>query len=130
MENILFPGRPKYTGPITGLFGLLHHERLCEFSHDVNERIAYVRREKAAAEIVIRLHNMIYLGDYKVKFAVLAAAYHPKFARRVSLKAAYYTKSNPVYAEILAYILVHIPDCAWNGEELVFNEKPRQEQIG
>ena len=95
--NVLFPGRPDYTGPTTGIFGLLHHEELAESSHDVMERVAYVKANKPANEVAIRLHNMIYLGDC------------PAAHRRA-----------PLYAEIVAYIKTHIPDCAWNGKELVF----------
>ena len=62
VKNTLFPGRPNYTGPTKGWFGFLHHEQLCEQSHDVNKRIHYVKREKPKNEVAIRLHNMIYLG--------------------------------------------------------------------
>lgn len=97
MFNALFPGRPGYTGPTSGDFGLLHHDVLAESSHDVIERVTYVRREKPANEVAIRLHNMIFLGGC------------PAAAERAAL-----------YAEILAYIKTHIPDCAWNGKELAF----------
>jgi hypothetical protein len=63
MTNTLFPGRPDYTGPTVGIFGLLHHDTLCEYSHDVNERITYVKNSKLLEEIPIRLYSMIYLGD-------------------------------------------------------------------
>ena len=108
-ENKLFPGRPNYTGPTTGWFGLLHHDLLFEESHDVNERIAYVRHEKPAREIDIRLRNMIYLG-----------ALSECWAKRDALDAYYRAKRAPLDAEILSYIKSHIPDCAWNGSELVF----------
>ena len=99
MENKLFPGRDNYTGPTKGWFGLLHHEQMVEESHDVMERVAYVKREKPPNEVAIRLHNMMYLGE---------------------IFADYYAKRATLYAEILAYIRTHIPDCAWNGKELVF----------
>ena len=63
MTNTLFPGRPDYTGPTEGIFGLLHHDTLMETSHDVTERVAYVKKHKPPHEIAVRLHNMIYLGD-------------------------------------------------------------------
>lgn len=108
-SNILFPGRPDYTGPTTGSFGLLHHAILCEHSHDVMERVDYVKREKPKNEIAIRLHNMIYLGGCDA-----AAKCDP-------LDAEYRAKRTTLDAEILAYIKQHIPDCAWNGKELVFS---------
>ena len=49
--NTLFPGRPEYVGLIKGWFGLLHHDELCEHSHDVEERVRYVKNEKPENEI-------------------------------------------------------------------------------
>ena len=141
--NTLFPGRPNYTGPITGWFGLLHHEELCETSHDVMERVAYVKANKPKHEVAIRLHNMIYLGDvgadYWAKRAPLYADYEAKrdalyadcWAKRVpldedyeaklaALDADYQAKLASLDAKVLIYIKKHIPDCAWNGKTLVF----------
>jgi hypothetical protein len=149
--NKLFPGRADYVGPKTGWFGLLHHEELAEQSHDVMERVAYVKDNKPEHEVAIRLHNMIYLGkvgkdycaaldadceakrallyadycakrallyaDYEAKRALLDADYEAKIA---PLAADYKAKRDALYAEVLAYIKKHIPDCAWNGETLVF----------
>ena len=130
MTNTFFPGRPDYTGPVTGLFGLLHHDILTESSHDVLERISYVKKHKSRHEVGIRLHNMIYLGscpaastrnsldaDYQAKRVSLYADYLTKHS---SLDAGYWAKRASLDAEILAYIKTHIPDCAWNGHELVF----------
>jgi hypothetical protein len=150
--NTLFPGRPDYVGPTSGVFGLLHHEVLFEDSHNVMERVDYVRREKPKREIAIRLHNMIYLGDcnaallrapldadYEAKLATLYADYEAKRApldadyeaklatldadyraKRAPLDADYRAKRAPLDAEILSYIKMHIPDCAWDGEQLAF----------
>ncbi len=96
--NILFPGRPDYTGPTVGHFGLLHHDKLYEHSHDVAERIKYVKAHKPLREIGIRLHNMIYLGG------------------------AFSAKCDSLHVEILAYIKSEIPDCVWDGKELDFNK--------
>ena len=60
--NTLFPGRPNYTGPTKGYFGLLHHDQLFEWSDNVLERVAYVKKNKPIAEQAIRLHNMIYIN--------------------------------------------------------------------
>jgi hypothetical protein len=60
--NVIFPGRPDYTGPTSGPFGAVHHDTLCEESHDINERLAYIDRKKPPHEIPIRRWNMIYLG--------------------------------------------------------------------
>ena len=141
IENTLFPGRYNYTGPTKGWFAFLHHEQLCEESHDVNERLDYVKREKPKNEVAIRLHNMIYLGgceaiakraaldaDYEAKCAPLDADYEAKRAplyadyeaKRAALYADYEAKCAALDAQIIAYIRVHIPDCAWDGKTLVF----------
>ena len=183
MVNTLFPGRPEYIGPTEGWFGLLHHDKLYEYSRNVMERVEYVRRDKPAREVAVRLHNMIYIGDlgakraplyadyeakcapldadYEAKRAALYADYEAKRAplyadyeakcapldadyeaKRAALYADYEAKRAPLYAdyeakcaalyvdykakcaaldaEILAYILDSIPDCAWNSHELVF----------
>ena len=129
--NILFPGRPDYTGPTTGMFGLLHHTVLCESSHDVMERVRYVKKNKPKSEVAIRLHNMIYLGgcaaatkrqslwgDYLTERQSLRNDYDTKIQ---SLLDDYLTKHRSLDGEIFAYIKTHIPDCAWNGETLVFS---------
>jgi outer membrane murein-binding lipoprotein Lpp len=108
-ENTLFPGRYNYTGPTKGWFGFLHHEQLYEESHDVNERIEYVKREKPKNGVAIRLHNMIYLGgceaiaklatlnaDYNAKRATLDADYNAKLA---TLNADYNAKLATLYAD-------------------------------
>ena len=140
-KNVLFPGREAYEGPKAGIFGLLHHDTLWERSHDVMERVEYVKSHKPPNEVEIRLHSMIYLGgcaaaakhdaldaDYKAKRAPLDA---DNKAKRDALYADYKAKSDALYAdykakrasldlEIRDYIFSHIPDCAWNGETLVF----------
>src|SRR3990167_7776958 len=139
--NTLFPGRPDYTGPYEGWFGLLHHDRLCEESHNVMERVEYVKCTKPEHEIVCRLHNMIYLGgcdavakrdqldaDYRAKRDQLDADYRAKRdqldadyeAKRDQLDADYRAKRDQIDAEILGYIRRRIPDCPWDGRELVF----------
>ena len=132
-ENKLFPGRPNYTGPTKGWFGLLHHSVLIEESHNVMERVEYVKNHKSKREIAIRLHSMIYIDpavcDVQAKRAPLYADYEAKRdalyadyeAKRDALYADYEAKRDALYAEILAYIKKHIPDCAWNGEELDFS---------
>lgn len=145
-DNTMFPGRPGYTGPREGWFGPLHHAELFEWSHDVMERVNYVKARKPPHEVVIRLHNMIYLGgclavgkfaalhaDYRTKLdaikaiyaddANLGAPYDDYRAQRDALFADYEARRAPINAEVLAYIREHIPDCAWNGSKLVFTKE-------
>jgi len=111
--NVLFPGRPNYTGPTSGWFGLLHHSELFETSHDVNERIAYVKANKPEREVALRLHNMVYLGviastcakrasldaDWQARRASLDPDYE---AKRAALYADYEAKCAPLYADYAA----------------------------
>ena len=180
--NDLFPGRPDYVGPTKGYFAFLNHKQLFESSHDVMERVAYVKREKPGHEIQTRLHNMIYLpfmtdelyadyeakrasldvdyeakltllyadyeaklaplyadyeaklaslrADYEAKLAPLRADYEAKLAplradylaKLAPLRADYKAKLASLYVDILTFVRQHIPDCAWNGRELVFPE--------
>lgn len=97
-KNTMFPGRPNYTGPKSGVFGLLHHSILCERSHDVMERVYYVRWFKAAAEVKIRLHNMICLDDC------------PAAKKRDALRADYGEKLAPLYADYNAKLALLYAD--------------------
>ena len=87
--NTLFPGRPDYVGPKSGMFAFLHHEILCEPSDNVMERVDYVRHHKPPAEIETRLHHMMFLD----------AALCPAVAKRAPLYADYEAKRAPLYAD-------------------------------
>ena len=101
VKNTLFPGRPNYTGPTKGWFGFLHHEQLCEQSHDVNKRIHYVKREKPKNEVAIRLHNMIYLGGCEAT-TKLDALYADYKIKRVMMDGAYMVDRDALYATYTA----------------------------
>src|SRR4030067_2214431 len=103
--NTRFPGRGDYTGPTTGWFGLLHHEVLFEYSHNVMERVEYIVQHKPSHEVATRLHNLIWI-DPKECRAVLD---------RKPLDDKYQADCKPLDAAILAYIKKYVPDCAWNG---------------
>ena len=127
MTNTLFPGRRNYTGPKSGPFSLLHHGKLWEWSHDVTERTDYIRREKLKHERATRLYNIMHLGGcaaFKDKAYAARdkadAAWIKACAARDKADAAWVKAHPNADAEILAYITTHIPDCAWNGTELVF----------
>jgi len=133
VKNDRFPGRPNYVGPTWGWFALLHHDELYEWSDNVRERIRYVRDNKPQREISARLSNMLYLGplaDTAAKCKDLAYECWKKIenqgdegfcANRSAFLAEYANKCKPLDDAILAYILSQIPDCPWNGHELVFS---------
>ena len=101
-KNVLFPGRPNYVGPTSGWFGLLHHSELFETSHDVSERIDYVKANKPKAEVAIRLRNMVYLGAIASTCAKCAPLYADYEAERAPLLADYNAKCAPLDADYLA----------------------------
>ena len=70
-KNLLFPGLERYEGPSHGIFALLHHTILCEYSDDVMERVTFVRHYKASHEIDTRLRHMIYVGDLEASHKFL-----------------------------------------------------------
>ena len=97
-SNALFPGRPNYTGPTSGWFGLLHHSELFETSHDVNERVAYVKANKPKREVALRLHNMAYLGAIASTCDKRAPLYADYKAKRAPLDADWQAKCDALYA--------------------------------
>lgn len=138
--NIMFPGRPSYWGPLNGPFGLLHHNTLIELSHNVRERVAYVKLNKPPTERDVRLYNMIYLGGCEA--AIEFAAFDIERQNRMSLiwadnrwndaecvnmiatiRAEFLIKIAALESDIITYVRAHIPDCAWDGQKLVFPEQ-------
>ena len=97
--NVLFPGRPNYTGPTSGWFGLLHHSELFETSRDVAERVAYTKGNKPKAKIALRLHNMVYLGAIASTCDKCAPLYADYRAKRDALYADYRAKRDALYAD-------------------------------
>jgi len=98
--NTKFPGRPDYTGPISGLFGLLHHDTLFEESNNVMRRVKYVRRTKPKTEVSIRLWNMIYLDPGEVPAIAKIAQARAEYERTITAVWAEYARIiAPVQAE-------------------------------
>lgn len=147
-ENDKFPGRPNYTGPRMGWFGLLHHDELFEYSNNVVERIGYVIREKPKKEIEVRLNNMIYIDFRDISSKLFKAWGTLDKARNEWYKAqgneaelekamAKLEKAREEWdttlgkwdtePEILNYIKKYNPECAWDEEkrEMIF-EKPKE----
>ncbi len=149
-QNLLYPGRPNYEGPIQGFFGLLHHSVIAEWSHNVMERVEYVKRYKAENEVEIRLWHMCYLSEERLPKEFVEAWKTCVEARKNYLKAGKtyreagktYREAGKTYREaekacgeavktyyktlktfsphLLNLIKELVPDTTWNGEELVF----------
>src|SRR3990167_3890164 len=118
-ENTLFPGRPNYVGPIHGVFAMLHHSILFEGSHNVLERIEYIKNNKPSNEVNIRLHNIMYLGNCDAKgldayYKAQDAYYKARDACDKAQDACDKAQDACDKQQILNYIRKYIPDCAWN----------------
>ena len=59
----LRPGLPGYTGLKSGIFAVIHHDRLLEYSHDVFERLDYIDKYKSENERKTRRESILYLGE-------------------------------------------------------------------
>ncbi len=136
MSNTHFPARPGYTGPTVGHFALLHHTQLFEYSHNVNERIAYVRAAKPENEIPTRCQNMLWIDPAEVDLSACEQAceqalqalqaYEQACERALqalqawqALQACEQARQTAAGA-VLAYIAKHNPSHAWNGYTLIF----------
>ncbi len=142
-QNLLYPGRPNYKGPTEGFFGLLHHDTLAEWSHNVMERVEYVKKAKPKNEVEIRLWNMCYLSEERLpkEFAGAGKTYGEAWKTYEKADKTY-EKADKTYLEaekacgeaintyyktlitfsphLLNLIKELVPDTAWNGQELVF----------
>ena len=61
--NTLYPLKPNYKGKTKGWFVWLHHDTILEWSDNVKERTAYVRKEKPKNEQKVRAEHMIAVPD-------------------------------------------------------------------
>ncbi len=134
-KNILYPGRPNYTGPIKGLFGFIHHDMIAELSHDVRERVAFIERNKPSNEIKHRLHCLVYLSPRKLPTELNKALRDcNKYTKRcteakfltnkiwgIYVKAGQHLRSTLKrhQRETLSLITKLVPDHTWNGSKLV-----------
>ncbi len=147
-KNTRYPGRPGYTGPRSGYFTLIHHGRIVEYSHDIFERVAYIRTQKALSERACRLHCIVYVrpselpaevakagADLKKAYTTLERARAEYYNVGVSVLIPWRRADNNLglvsflYRKILrqhkeavvALLTKYVPDHTWNGHELVFS---------
>jgi len=122
-----------------GCFWHIHHDVLCEWTNNIQERIAYIRKEKPANEIKTRLKLMKpvkgELPDKFVKalevFNIARKAYHKSFIWEAHVKTrkdydkareAYDKKREACKPQLEA---LHKKECGckeWNGIMLIFKK--------
>ena len=137
-ENRKFPLLPNYIGPKTGMFGFVHHGKLCEWSDNILKRCSYVETEKPQSELPIRCSHMMYLDPVECPAAYVIKALNDKYdadrkplenkywagrmaldlgkylADRKALDDKYDADFKPLNAEVLHYLRTQIPDCRWD----------------
>ena len=96
MTPQLRPGLPGYTGPKSGLFAVIHHGELFEYSHDVFERLDYIDKKKPENERKTRRENILYLGECP------ALAEYDKALAEYDKALAEYDKALAEYDQALA----------------------------
>ncbi len=134
--------KPKYT-----FYWHIHHDRLCEYTYDINERIAYIKSHKPMTEIRERLRLMTPVqhpeklplrfrkaavgctkarDDYNKAFD----AYEKTFADHVKALTTYekarnvYTKACAVFPKAYAAYIKAFTTYATQLEELHKKEHP------
>ena len=126
-ENLLYPGLPNYVGPKSGYFTLLHHEGpLMEWSHNVMDRIDFIKREKSSIEVPIRLRHIVHYAIELTPGSVQKAEAERQKAYTERLKAeAEWQKAEAEWLKaeadkLLVYFRKQVPDHRWDGKEIVF----------
>ena len=134
--NAFFPGQPYYTGPTTGVFALIHHSVLAEYSWNIKERVSVINDEKPVHEIATRLRCLVYLDPagqpWEQAYQTWARAEQPWARVYQTGQQAYHawllpykswqqvlTEAQPI---LEAQIRALVPDLPWDGEKLVFEE--------
>lgn len=122
-ENTLFPGRFHYTGPTRGMFILLHHTLIAEYSNNVFERVNYVRAEKDANELDTRLKCMMYVptSNLPTEIKVLVAQANADYRYSYRFTIEMLARKNKRFFEAIA--IKHIPDLPWNGYQIDFGHE-------
>ena len=135
--NTRYPGRPDYTGPIQGWYLFIHHDRLCEWSDDITERLTVIDTDKPVYERAMRRHCLVWLEPERVpvtykqawqayRQAGLAYGQAAQDAKQVRLLL--YQQAGQIFYQaheaekevLVALVNELVPDAPWNGTELVF----------
>lgn len=132
--NTIFPGKPNYTGPNNGLFCFVHHDILYEYSYNIQERLEYIKNNKAKNEIKIRLDCIGLISTERfTELQEAAAELYKASSAQCSLVKGHIAHREYIKARnkwfkfcsewqlpIEQYIKGLVPDAPWNGKELVF----------
>ena len=121
MERIDYVGREKPKGEIAiRLHNMIYLGAVADTCAKRAPLYADYQAKRNALDADYKAKRAPLYADYQAKCDALYADYQ---AKRAPLYADYEAKRDALYAEIFAYISTNIPDCAWNGTELVFTTK-------
>ena len=113
-ENKIIDLKLKETKKITGMFWHVHHDKLCEWCYDYQERADFIKNEKPKNEIEIRL-NLFKKVKGKLPKEFIEA--HKKYAEADN-KWVEACKCPEIEK-------LHKKECGckyWDGKELVFGK--------
>jgi hypothetical protein len=123
--------------PKSGLYWHLHHDRLIEYTHDIDERWDYVCSEKSVQELPTRLRLMRPVrGDVpglaaadaaaaRAEWNAASAEWDAAYAEWAKARAEWDTACADHMPEILALHVVECPDCPWDGKTIFPEGGPR-----
>ena len=116
------PGLPNYTGPNSGMFYGVHHDRLFEYSRDINERLTYIDNEKPQRERTSRRRHICLMlqSDADIPDSVWAESAKLR-AESAKLWAEGDKLLLPYRAQLETAWLRLVPDNRWDGREIVFD---------
>ena len=116
------PGLPNYTGPNSGMFYGVHHDRLFEYSRDINERLTYIDNEKPQRERTSRRRHICLMlqSDADIPDSVWAES-AKLWAESDKLWAESAKLLLPYRAQLETAWLRLVPDNRWDGREIVFD---------
>ena len=109
---------------ITGMFWHCHHDILCEWVYDYQERADYIKTKKPENEIETRLRLFKKIkGKLPKEYVEAWEKYVEAWKKYVEAGKKYFKAWKKFKPEIEA---LHKKECGckeWNGETLIFEEK-------
>ena len=116
---------------ITGMFWHCHHDKLCEWVYDYQERVDYIKAEKSNNEIKTRLRLFKKIkGKLPKELDEASKKYYEARKKKDEAWEKYYEAWKKYHEAREKYmpqlIKLHKKECnckEWNGERLIFKEK-------
>ena len=99
----------------SGMFWHIHHDVLCEYSANIDERIAYIKKEKPQHEIETRLRLLRPVkGELPSEFVTARKAWDKACKARDKAR----DKGDKHKDTIEVLHKLECPNCPWNGSTI------------